>query len=209
MRAARRRFGKQAELQFASPSAWQRATVPSALVRKICGSRPATSWPLAGGQPRTARVGQCQLWFDPKVRIIEAGGMKLGVTSVLGKEYQAQVHNDEVEIQPAAEALKQVVPQLAECDVRILLADTTVAEAQELARQFPEFSLVVVAETDGPDPPAQPKKIEGTETRLIEMATRHVRDRGRLLRRQKQPIRFQAVPLDSRYPDSPGDEATQ
>ena len=69
--------------------------------------------------------------------------MKLGVTSVLGKTFQAQVNNDEVEMRPAAEALREVLPQLTDCDVRILLAYATIAECEELAREFPEFSLIV------------------------------------------------------------------
>ena len=60
--------------------------------------------------------------LTPKVRIIEAGGMKMGITAVLGKEYQAQVNNPEVEIAPAAEAHRAVVGELKDCDVRILLA---------------------------------------------------------------------------------------
>ena len=99
---------------------------------------------------------------------LEAGGLKIGITSVLGSQYQQQVNNDEVEIQPAADALRQVLPELAACDVRILLAHATVDETQALARQFPEFSLLVTA--DGADePPAQPEAIPNTTTRLVEV----------------------------------------
>ncbi len=36
--------------------------------------------------------------------------MKIGVTSILGKTFQEQVNNDEIEMQPAADALGEVLP---------------------------------------------------------------------------------------------------
>jgi len=129
--------------------------------------------------------------------------MKLGITSVLGDEYQKEVHNAEIVIQPAAESIKKVLPELQNCDVRILLAHATVEESRALAKAFPQFQIVVTS--DGRDvPPQEPEKIPGTKSRLVEVAPKgmYVIVAG-FYDDPKQPIRFQRVALDSRYPDSP------
>lgn len=61
--------------------------------------------------------------FTPRFRIVEVGGMKIGITSVLGAEFAAQVNNPDVVITAAADALEEVVPELKDCDVRVLLAE--------------------------------------------------------------------------------------
>jgi hypothetical protein len=136
------------------------------------------------------------------LRIVEAGGLKLGITSVLGKEYQQQVNNSEVQIEPAAEAIKKILPQLKSCDVRILLANASTAESIALGKQFSQFQFVVSGEGLS-DPPAEPKSIEGTKTRLIEVGPK-----GEFVvvvgfyDDPKQPVRFQRVALDARFKDS-------
>jgi hypothetical protein len=113
------------------------------------------------------------------------------------------LNNDEITVRPAADALKEVSPQLARCDARILLAHATVEESKELAQQFPEFTIVVTA--DGGDaPPAQPEMIEDTATRLIEVGHKgmYVIVVG-FYDDPMQPIRFQRVALDARYADTP------
>jgi hypothetical protein len=142
--------------------------------------------------------------FDmtPKAKIIEAGGMKIGVTSILGKTFGEQVHNDEIVVQTAEEALRAVLPELQDCDVRVLLAHATKEECVELARKFPEFSLVVTAE-DIDEPKAQPDTIEGTKTKLIEVGHKgmYVVVAG-FFDDPHEPVRFQRVALDSRFPDT-------
>src|SRR6478736_3883382 len=135
-----RRFGKQAEIQFAIlADAFKQMGYgavgfgPSDL-RLSAGEIVAA---VAGADPKDSIFVSANIdlfGLTPKARIVEAGGMKLGITSVLGKEYQEQINNAEVTIQPAAEALKAVVPQLKRCDVRILLAHATRKETEELAR---------------------------------------------------------------------------
>jgi hypothetical protein len=203
-----RRFGHQAEVQF--------TLVADALKKMGYGAigLGTADLRLSAGHILSSVTGADQddtvfvsanvslFGLTPKVRIIEAGGMKIGVTAILGKEYQQRVNNDEVEVRPAAEALADVVPQLADCDVRILLAHATTDESQELARRFPQFTFVVTA--DGADePPAQPELIAGTRTRLVEVGHKgmYVVVAG-FYDDPKQPVRFQRVGLDARYPDT-------
>ncbi len=42
----------------------------------------------------------------PTSRVIEAGGMKLGVTAILGKQYQKTINNPEIEMGDPAAALQ-------------------------------------------------------------------------------------------------------
>jgi len=203
-----RRYGKQAEVQFGIAAEALRAMHYGAVgfgandLRLSAGEIVAA---VAGAEPKDSIFVSANVdlfGLTPKVRILEAGGMRIGVTGVLGSEYQQQVNNSEVEIRPAAAALKEVMPQLKGCDARVLLAHTTTAEAKELAKSFPEFDLVITA--DGPDePPAQPDKIAGTKSRLVEVGHKgmFVIVAG-FYDNPKQPIRFQRVALDSRYGDS-------
>lgn len=202
-----RRFGRQAEIQFAISADALRTMGYGAVgfgpadLRLSVGEIVAA---VAGNDPKDSIFVSANvdlLGLTPKVRIIEQGGIKLGVTSVLGKEYQSQVNNAEVTIEPAAEALKGVMGELADCQVRVLLAYATDAETRELAKQFPEFDLVVCA--NGREiPPMQPEKLGG-KTRLIEVSPKamYVTVVG-FYDEPKQPVRFQRVALDSRFADS-------
>ena len=204
-----RRFGHQAEIQYSIVAEALRKMGYGAVgfgpadLRLSAGEIVAA---VAGEKPEDSIFVSANVslfGLTPKVRIIEAGGLKLGVTAVLGKEYQQEVSNTEVEITPAAEALKSVVGQLKGCDYRILLANATTEEARQLAKEFPTFDLVVEAgRIDIPH--EQPEKIAGTKARLIEMGEKgmYVVVVG-FYDDPKQPLRFQRVALDSRYPNAP------
>lgn len=204
-----RRFGRQAEIKFAISAEALRKMGYKAAGFGLDDLRLSTTEIVAavvGAEPDDSIFVSANVsLFDltPKTRVVEAGGMKLGITSVLGRHYQEQINNAEVVIEPAAEALEKVVGELADCDVRILLAHATIEETEELARQFPQFEIV--ATSDGHDiPPQQPEKIEGASARLIEVAPKsmYVIVVG-FYDDPRQPLRFQRVALDSRYPESP------
>ncbi len=202
-----RRFGRQAEIKFAVSAEALRKMGYGAVgfgpsdLRLSVGEIVAA---VAGSDPKDTIFVSANvdlLGLTPKTRVLEAGGLKLGVTSVLGKEYQQQVNNAEVVIQPAADSLKTAMPELADCDVRVLLAYTTMAEAKQLSQQFPEFDLIVCA--DGREvPPQQPEKLAG-KTRLVEVSPKamYVTVAG-FYDDARQPVRFQRVALDSRFGDS-------
>ena len=202
-----RRFGKQAELQFGICADALKLMHYSAAgfgpsdLRLSAGEIAAV---VAGSQPDqgifvSANVDVFGLL--PRVRITTAGGLKLGITSVLGDEYRKQVNNTELETKPAADSLQEIMPQLKGCDLRILLANATLEESQALAKQFPQFDVVVTA--GGPDePPNRLARVEGTKTCLVEVG--HKGMFAVVLGYYddlKQP-RYQSVALDSRYGDS-------
>ena len=73
----------------------------------------------------------------------------------------------------------------------------------DLARRFPEFDFVVTA-GGAEEPPSAPQLIEGTKSHLIEVG-----DKGMyvivvgLYKNGEPSFRYQRVPLDSRFADSP------
>jgi hypothetical protein len=150
--------------------------------------------------------------FDSKItetsRVVTAGKMKIGVTSILGKKYQKEVNTPEpireIKMLDPEAALQKIVPDLKrQADYLVLLAHATRDEAIELAKKFPEFNVVVCS--DGHElPPNDPETIPGTKTLLITVGHKgmHAVVLG-LFDDAKEPVRYQSVPLDSRFPASP------
>ncbi len=138
-------------------------------------------------------------------RVVEAGGKKIGITSVLGDKYQAEINNDQLTLSPAQAGLEKVLPQLkaAGCDLLILLAHATPSESEELARRFPDFNIVVTA-GGAEEPPHLLKRLDDGKTIFVEVG-----HKGKyaivlgLYDDAKEPWRYQRVPLDARFPDSP------
>jgi hypothetical protein len=200
-----RRFGKQAEIQFAITVEALKAMGYIAAgfgpddLRLSAGEVAAA---IAGTEPGKSLFVSANVsvfGLTPKVQIVEKNGLKIGITAVMGDTYQKQVNNAEIEFTPAADALGEVAHELADCNVRILLANATVEESIELAKMYPDFDFVVTAE-GGDEPPNVPQEIEGTHTKLIEVG-----HKGMfavvlgIYDDPKQPLRYQRVALDSRY----------
>jgi len=140
-----------------------------------------------------------------RYRIIERGGYKVGVTAVLGQKYADGVGQGMIFKKPAADALSEVIPKLvaARCDVMILLSHATIEESKALAKRFPQFQIVVTA--GGPDePPLTEEKLPGTGTWLIESGRKgmYLQVIG-VFDDARTPRRFQRVPIDARFKDSP------
>ena len=140
----------------------------------------------------------------PQSRVIEAGGLKIGVTAILGKTYQKEIHNDEIEMSDPEAALAKIVPELKQkADYLVLLAHATREESIAWGKRFPAFNVVV--SSDGwPEPPDRQQIIRGTKTLLITVGEKGknaivlgLYDGSPLL------VRYQRVPLDSRFPASP------
>jgi hypothetical protein len=145
--------------------------------------------------------------FSKRYKIVEAGGMKIGITSVLGKKALAQFKNaSDLTLLEPYQAIPQVLPKLleAKCDQLVLLAYADPDEAEDLARRFPEFNWVVPAHA-ADEPPNTPTKIEGTpNSHLIEVGHKgmYVVVVG-LYKSGPTPFRYQRVPLDHRFADAP------
>ena len=204
-----RRFGPQAEIQYAITAEALRKMNYSAVgfgppdLRLSAGEIIAA---VAGDDPEKSifiSANASLLGLNPKLRIVKVGGKKIGITSVLGAKHAAEVNNTEIEIVPAAQALREVMDQLAGCDIRVLLSQATREATIELAQAFPDFDVVVTAD-GGDEPPNHAQPIEGTKARLIEIG--HKSQFAVVLGwfdEADEPLRYQRVPLDSRFGDSP------
>lgn len=141
----------------------------------------------------------------PRFRVIEASGKKIGVTAVLGTEELAQITNDEIIKMPPEEALREVWPQLQEkaCDLYVLLAHTSIEASTDLAKKFPRFNVVVTAGGAG-EPTYEAEKIASTDAVMVQVGTKgmYAGVIG-LFDDLAQPLRYQRVPLDDRFPDTP------
>jgi hypothetical protein len=138
------------------------------------------------------------------MRIINAGGMRIGVTSVLGDQYQKLVRNQDIKMIPAEAALRKIMPELKQkADCLVLLAHASVEESIALGKAFPEFNVVVTADSP-PEPPKTGNRIDGTKTIFIQVG-RKGEDAIVLAKfdNPAQPWRYQRVPLDSRFAAAP------
>jgi hypothetical protein len=142
--------------------------------------------------------------ITPRHRILQAAGVRLGVTSILGNSYRRQVHNPDLQTADAETALAEIAAIMRPaCDLMILLAHATREESIALARRFPAFDIVVTSD-GAPVPPAEPTRIDGGKTWLIDVGEK-VKDAivlG-LFDDPGQQRRYQRVPLDSRFSVSP------
>ncbi len=142
--------------------------------------------------------------ITPQSRVFEAGGMKIGVTAVLGRTYQKQIRNDEIEMSDPDAILAKIAAELErKSDYRVLLAHATLKEAEELGKKFPAFNVVVSA--DGwEEPPKSEQTIPGTKTLLITVGHKGMDAVVLGLYDGVSPsFRYQRVPLDSRFKLSP------
>lgn len=154
----------------------------------------------------SANVGLFDFDSDtiPTYRVIEEAGVRIGVTSVLGESFARQVKSDEVKLTPPAESLAKIVPELkSNSDVMVLLAHATNEEAARLAKQFPQFDIVVSA-GGADEPPNMPIPVAGSKTLLVDVGHKgmYAIVLG-LFDDPKKPWRYQRVPLDARFADSP------
>ncbi|MDG2208049.1 MAG: multiheme c-type cytochrome [Pirellulales bacterium] len=138
-----------------------------------------------------------------RYRILETDGVRIGITQVLGKKFAADIQNNDYEYVPPSTALKPVLQSLEteQCDLRILLANTTVEEARTLGEKFTDFDFVVVAGDSDPPPP-QPERLDGG-AELIELGHKGMYVGVLGLYEKPASTRYQRVPLDGRFPDAP------
>ena len=142
----------------------------------------------------------------PRTQLIHAGFKTIGVTAVLGKTYMAQLAgNTDLKTTHPEKLLDAAVPLLkkARANYLVLLAHTTHKEAIELAKKYPDFDLVVCSD-GGAEPPNKAEEIRKGGTKLIEVG-----EKGMyavvlgMFDDPRQPLRYQRVTLDSRFPASP------
>jgi Cytochrome c554 and c-prime len=143
--------------------------------------------------------------LQPRSIVVEAGGKRIGVTAVLSEKFESKLRGDELVHEPPADALKQAANELKSkrCDFYVLLAHAPLEEARKLALATPIFDLVV-ASGETSIPSHELETIEGIKSRLMQVGQKamYVGVIG-LFDDPKTPVRYESVPLDSRFADSP------
>jgi hypothetical protein len=136
-------------------------------------------------------------------RVIDVAGKRIGVTSVVGDSIKKTIQNDGVLLTPSEEALTAVVAKLKaeQCDLLVLLSYAEPAETEAIAKKFPEFSYVVT--TGGADEPPGKYRLIGDRAAMIEVGRKgqHAIVLG-FYDDPVEPVRYQRVPLDARFPES-------
>lgn len=136
-------------------------------------------------------------------RVLEEGGIRLGVTSVLGPKAVKKVPQGDIQISEPVAALKRSLGAMkAEgCSFTVVLAAATDEEARTLAKQVPGIDLIVVTDGAG-EPRFPPEQVNGTT--IVQTGTKgmYVGVVGLFNRNGKIQLRYQRCPLDAKLADS-------
>ena len=205
-----KRFGKQTEAKFQSIVDGIRGMKYAAVgfgpgdLRLPAEELVAAVAPI-GDEPTpyvSANVGLLGLDANitPRFRVVEAGGLKIGLTTVLGDAEAAQIRNDDIEVVPAAKALAPVAAELAKagCDHQVLLCFAKPEETKALASAFPQFDIVATA-GGADEPPRELPALPGG-ARLVELGHKGMFAVAvGFFADASEPVRSQRVPLDARW----------
>ena len=208
-----KRFGRQTEAKFQSIVDGLRAMKYAAVGfgpgdLRLPAEELVAAVAAVGDQPTpfvTANVGLLGLdaGITPKFRVVEVGGLKIGITSVLGDEELARIRNADVEFAPAGAALAAVAKDLAKagCDHQVLLCFASPEETKSLAAKHPQFDIVVTS-GGADEPPLELPSLPGG-ARLVELGHKGMFAVSiGFFADQDSPIRTQRVPLDARWGES-------
>lgn len=211
-----RRFGRQAEIKFhmtldgLKTIGYQAIVLGTDDLRLSVDELVAATVPLEGQATPFLCANTAVLDWSlmPDHKVVEQGGKKIGVTAIVGAQWKEDVSRDDIVFKDPAEGLRTVMPKLqaVKCDVLVLLAHASVAEAKELAREFPQFDIVVAAGApgDGTDPLYQPEVVEGAKAMFVQSGTKGMfAGVIGVFDDAETPLRYQRVPLDATLDDSP------
>ena len=147
--------------------------------------------------------------FDPILtapyRVIEKHGVRIGVTSIIGKSWQPKnVSNNGILLDDPIVRLKQIVPQMEKdrCNWLILLSHASVEETLEISKAFPQFGIIVCADTPPEPPLVRPKLVADSDPAryLIEAG-----EKGKFaivigfFGSDFRTVKYQRVAFDSRF----------
>lgn len=146
-------------------------------------------------------------------RVIESGGVKIGVTAVFGPSLKGEVvpgvedgAPQDFEVLDPVESLKKALAALEaeKPDLLILLSHAKYEETKKLAEEFPQFDIIVTA--GGVEDPDPKPKILGDKTLLVApgQKTKHVPVIGYFPDDASRRLKFELVDLDERrFQDTP------
>ncbi|TWT70129.1 multiheme c-type cytochrome [Crateriforma conspicua] len=145
--------------------------------------------------------------YDPSLmpshKIIQQGGVSVGVTTVLDPEFVEGTVATDVTIQPAVESAKKAVAEIENSapDWVVVTFFGTEEAGQKLAQRVDGIDLLCVSGGYG-EPTFQPQAIDGTETRMIVTGDKAMYA-GLVALYPDDSLRYARVPLSHEFADAP------
>lgn len=139
----------------------------------------------------------------PRARVIERGGMKIGVTTVLDPNAMKAQLSEEILINPPADALRAALAEMNQDnpDFRVVTFFGDEETARQLMRDVPGFDLLVVAGGYG-EPMYQAVDIEDSKTQMIVTGAKGMHA-GLVALYRDQPFKYARVALTHEFEDAP------
>jgi hypothetical protein len=209
-----KRYGRQAEIKFQATVHALRAMGYAACgwgtedVRLSAGELVAMLTERDGERLFVSANVALFGWNDeivPRYRVVQVGGKRVGITSVLLESQQRKVNNAEVEFRGATEGLDEVLPELKrqKCDLLVLLSYGPPEETAALASRYQDFQVVVTS-GGADEPPLEARRLPETGQFLLEVGHKGMYAVAiGWFKDPKVPVRYQVVPLDARFADAP------
>ena len=163
---------------------------------------------VPGAPKRYTSANVSLLEFTPELmmpyRVLEKAGMKIGVVSVMGDSLLRNITNEDIVTANTTAKLREVLPKLEaeKCDRTVLIIHGSENEITQLLNQFADrFDFILPSNTVA-EPPLQPKKIGNTMILEVGEKGRYAIAIG-LFDNPAMPIRYERIPLDARFDNSP------
>ncbi len=150
--------------------------------------------------------------FTEPFKVIQRGGKKIGVLSLIGSEHIAKARtsgvNEDFALKMPEDAIREVVsnPEYANCDLRVLLLQSDPENCKAIAAKYPYFHLLVTGGGAG-DPTLEAEPVPATNghvTQMIQCGTKgmYCGVVGVDFAGAGRKIRYQRVALDASFEDS-------
>ncbi|HEX3600712.1 MAG TPA: hypothetical protein VHU84_11255, partial [Lacipirellulaceae bacterium] len=150
-------------------------------------------------------IGDFKSGLSKRYKIIEKGGVKIGVTTLLGSKAISHLKNStDLKLLEPNQAIPEILADLlnAKCDHLVLVVNGEPDEAKDAARRFKDFDWVL-ATHGAEEPPKDPAKIDGTKANIVEVGHKGMYAVVIGFYKNGSPsFRYQRVPLDHRFADA-------
>lgn len=206
-----RRFGRQAEIKFQNTATglqqmgYQAVGFGPRDLKLGVGELVAVA---AADDPQQGLfVSSNVTLIDPaltaRLKVIESGGRRIGVTSVLDSAALESPAEGEIEVTPVDVAMAQALADMnaAEADFRVVMYFGEEAAAIEAVRKVPGYDLLVISGGFG-EPTYRPQTIEGSATRWIVTGNKGMYA-GLVALYPDQPFRYARVAMTHDFADAP------
>lgn len=139
----------------------------------------------------------------PQSKVVEQGGHRIGLTSILDPEKMEVDPGTDITVSPMVPATQAAIAELKEkqADFNVLLFFGEEEVGKKLAVDVPGFDLIVVSGGYG-EPTFQPLPIEGSKTQMIVTGNKGMYA-GLVGLYEDQPFKYARVPLTHEFADAP------